>query len=212
MGDPIVALDQDKVVRLVGVPKSTLNDWERKGVFRPSYVDPNPRTPYRRVYSFRDIVSLRALAKIRRQLGVSLADIREAGKYLSMFYESPWTELRFGVIDRKLVFWHPQSQRWMGTDGQGILELNMADIPHEVESDLPEVMKRDTGTIGSISRHRYVNHNRPTIAGTRVLVSTVANMLEHGFSEDQILGEYPGLTREDIRAVSEYSQQRRAMA
>jgi uncharacterized protein (DUF433 family)/DNA-binding transcriptional MerR regulator len=206
--EPIVALDQDKVVRLVGVPKSTLNDWERKGVFRPSYVDPNPRTPYRRIYSFRDIVSLRALAQIRRQLGVPLAEIRKAGEYLSRFYESPWSELRFGVIDRRLVFRDPETGSWIGTDGQGVLELNMRGIPREVEQGLPDVMKRDQGTVGQIARHRYVNHNRPTIAGTRILVSTIVDMIESGASEETILREYPSLTAEDIREVTWHMQRR----
>lgn len=208
MKEPILALDQDKVVRLVGVPKSTLNDWERKGVFRASYIDPTPRTPYRRVYSFRDIVSLRALAKIRRQLGVPLAEIRRAGEYLSRYYESPWSELRFGVIDRRLVFRDPETGSWIGTDGQGVLELNMRGIPHEIESELPEVLKRDRETIGHISRHRYVNSNRPTIAGTRILVSTIADMIESGLSEEVILSEYPSLTPEDVREVAAHLQHR----
>ena len=208
MKEPIVALDQDKVVRLVGVPKSTLNDWERKGIFRPSHIDPNPRTPYRRIYSFRDIVSLRALAQIRRQLGVSLSEIRNAGEYLSRFYESPWSELRFGVIDRKLVFRDPETGAWIGTDGQGVLELNMRGIPQEVERGLPEVMKRDQNSIGHISKHRYVNHNRPTISGTRILVSTVAEMIESGATEETIISEYPSLTPEDIREVVAHLQHR----
>lgn len=41
---------------------------------------------------------------------------------------------------------------------------------------------------------------KPTIRGTRLTVDLVLNLLAHGATEDEILGEYQGLTREDIRA------------
>ena len=107
MADPIVALDSDRVSKLTGIPKSTLSHWENRGVFRASYVDPNPRVPFRRIYSFRDIVSLRALAMIRREAKVPFSQVLAASEYLSQFYESPWSELRFGLLSGDLVFWDP---------------------------------------------------------------------------------------------------------
>ena len=41
---------------------------------------------------------------------------------------------------------------------------------------------------------------KPTIRGTRLTVDLVLNLLAHAASEDEILAEYKGLTREDIRA------------
>ena len=41
---------------------------------------------------------------------------------------------------------------------------------------------------------------KPTIRGTRLTVDLVLNLLAHAASEDEILDEYKGLTREDIRA------------
>jgi uncharacterized protein (DUF433 family) len=41
---------------------------------------------------------------------------------------------------------------------------------------------------------------KPVIAGTRLSVSFILNLLAHGATEDEILSEYEGLEREDIRA------------
>ena len=42
---------------------------------------------------------------------------------------------------------------------------------------------------------------QPIIRGTRVLVRTVLGYLAHGDSTSTILGEFPSLTDEDVRAV-----------
>jgi uncharacterized protein (DUF433 family) len=41
---------------------------------------------------------------------------------------------------------------------------------------------------------------KPVIKGTRLTVEYVLNLLAHGSTLDDILGEYTGLTREDIQA------------
>lgn len=212
MAEPIVALDSEKVSRLTGIPRNTLTNWERQGVFRPSYVDPNPRSPFRRIYSFRDVVSLRALATIRRELRVPLAEIRRAGEYLTKFSESPWSELRFGVIDRRLVFRSPDTNQWVGVDGQGVLELDMEGIPQEIQRGLPEALARDKTTQGVVTRNRYVHHNKPIIAGTRIPTATIWRFHEHGYSPKSIIEEYPHLSLPDIEAALEYERNQRIVA
>ncbi|MEN6333136.1 MAG: DUF433 domain-containing protein [Phycisphaerales bacterium] len=41
---------------------------------------------------------------------------------------------------------------------------------------------------------------KPVIRGTRLTVDYILNCLAHGANEAEILGEYEGLTREDIQA------------
>jgi uncharacterized protein (DUF433 family) len=41
---------------------------------------------------------------------------------------------------------------------------------------------------------------KPVIHGTRLTVDYILNLLAHDASMDDILEEYPGLTREDIQA------------
>ena len=41
---------------------------------------------------------------------------------------------------------------------------------------------------------------KPVIAGTRLTVEHVLNVLAHGMTEEEILSEYDGIAREDIQA------------
>jgi len=46
---------------------------------------------------------------------------------------------------------------------------------------------------------------KPVIKGTRLAVEFIVNLLAQGWSEREILKNYPGLTREDIRASLSYA-------
>ena len=212
MTTPIVAVDTATAAKLSGISERMLRHWESSGVFSASYVDPSPRVPFRRIYSFRDLVSLRALAQIRRQLRVSLQEIRQAGDYLSRFYESPWSELRFGVLNKRLVFRDPITQKWTGGTGQGVLELDLQGIPQEIEQQLPAISNRDSGDIGRITRNRYVHHNQPIIAGTRIPTSTIWSFYKEGFSPAGILDEFPHLTLADIEAAIDFEKTHQSAA
>ncbi len=43
-------------------------------------------------------------------------------------------------------------------------------------------------------------NGRPVVKGTRITVQTIMEFLAAGDSEDDLLDEYPSLTRDDIRA------------
>ena len=45
-----------------------------------------------------------------------------------------------------------------------------------------------------------IRFGKPVVRGTRVTVDDVLGYLASGMSEEQILREFPSLTREDIRA------------
>jgi len=51
-----------------------------------------------------------------------------------------------------------------------------------------------------ISVNSGVRSGKPCIRGTRITVYDVLEYLAGGMSEDQILNDFPDLTREDIRA------------
>jgi uncharacterized protein (DUF433 family) len=50
----------------------------------------------------------------------------------------------------------------------------------------------------------HVCHGRPCIRGTRIWVSLVLDLMANGNTMDDILYEYPQLTREDIQACIAY--------
>ena len=53
-----------------------------------------------------------------------------------------------------------------------------------------------------------IRGGKPCIKGTRITVYDVLEYLAGGMSEDQILGDFPDLTREDIRAVLAFAAAR----
>lgn len=46
---------------------------------------------------------------------------------------------------------------------------------------------------------------KPVVGGTRLAVDFVIGLLAQGWSEDDILKNYPGVTREDIAACLQYA-------
>jgi len=49
---------------------------------------------------------------------------------------------------------------------------------------------------------------KPVIAGTRIPVYLILNLLASGYDQDRIIRAYPGLTHEDIQAALWYAEQR----
>jgi len=50
-------------------------------------------------------------------------------------------------------------------------------------------------------------HGKPTIRGSRLLVTTILELLASGMTQQEILDDYPSLELEDILACLEYAVQ-----
>lgn len=59
---------------------------------------------------------------------------------------------------------------------------------------------KDRELLERIVLNPKVMAGKPVIKGTRLTVDFILNLMAHGTTEDEILNEYRGLTREDIRA------------
>ena len=46
---------------------------------------------------------------------------------------------------------------------------------------------------------------KPVIKGTRLAVEFIVELLGEGWTEQQIVGQYPGLTADDVRACLRYA-------
>jgi uncharacterized protein (DUF433 family) len=58
---------------------------------------------------------------------------------------------------------------------------------------------------GRISIDPEICHGKPCIKGTRIMVSLILDYLKAGESGQDILGQYPTLTLEDVRAALAYA-------
>lgn len=55
---------------------------------------------------------------------------------------------------------------------------------------------------GMIVRDSSICHGQATVRGTRIMVSVILDCLAAGMSEDEIVGEYPTLGVDGIRAAA----------
>ncbi len=53
-----------------------------------------------------------------------------------------------------------------------------------------------------------VRFGKPTVRGTRLTVGDVLGYLAAGMSEDEVLADFPQLTRDDIRACLAFAAER----
>jgi len=58
-----------------------------------------------------------------------------------------------------------------------------------------------------ISINPNVCHGKPVIKGTRVLVSNILGSLASGESIDEILEDYPNISKKDISAALEFGSE-----
>jgi uncharacterized protein (DUF433 family) len=59
-----------------------------------------------------------------------------------------------------------------------------------------------------ITVDQSVRFGKPCVRGTRITVGDVLSYLAAGMTEEQIVGEFSQLTREDIRACLAYAAER----
>jgi uncharacterized protein (DUF433 family) len=207
----ILAFTGQQVTRLTGLSQRVLRYWEQTGVYWASYIDDRPRVPFRRIYSFRDVVSLRTLAMLRKEHRVKLDDLRQAGAFLRETYperSDPWAELRFGVVNRRVVFRDPTTGLWRTPmwAGQTVLPIDVEGIARATEQEAARFAARRPVDIGKIVRNRYVLGNAWHLAGTRIPTQAIWHFHEDGADIGAIRRAYPDLTDADIEAAIDHER------
>ncbi|MDI3339450.1 MAG: DUF433 domain-containing protein [Sphaerobacter sp.] len=194
-----------------GLSARRIRYWAETGFFQPSYRDRAGRA-YGRIYSFRDVVGLRTLALLRNEHRVSLQSLREVGKWLSDHYEAPWAELRFFVAGREVYFHDPRTgtHRSGRRPEQAVIAIDLRQVAAATEAEAERLRARTTEEIGRIVQHRYLSHNAPVIAGTRIRTEAIWHFHEAGYDTCAILREYPRLTERDVIAAIDFERRRRA--
>ena len=82
----------------------------------------------------------------------------------------------------------------------------------ELDIDTNEIQPKKGGTYIPYSLTERLHSDKkilggkPVIRGTRLSVELILDLLEQGWSEENILENYPGITHEDIKACQEYQK------
>jgi DNA-binding transcriptional MerR regulator len=202
----ISAFSADQVVKLTGLTIRQLAYWDSLKFFQPQYASDDRRSPYSRIYSFKDVVGLRTLSVLKTKHKCSLPHLREVAKKLSTYSITPWADLTLYVWKRKVYFKPPEIPQTQGVlDGQYML-LPISSVMEDVRRDAERLRHRAPEQIGKIEKRRYLSHQAEVISGTRIRVATILHFLEAGYSNAAILKEYPSLTEADIEAAKRHGR------
>lgn len=193
------AFSMPRVKRLTGLSARQLQYWDERGFLAPS-VSGGAGRGRPRLYDFRDLVSLRVAADLRRQ-GISLQLIRKVHAHLrSLDYRHPLAELTFWVFEGQLYFSEAETVR-AGRRPEQVLASFVVPVSMIVESLKQQIAQLDERPVGEIERRRGTLGSKPVIAGTRIAVASIRRLAEDGLTETEILEMYPDLLAEDVQAA-----------
>lgn len=207
----LLAFTVEHAARAAGISERRVRYWDHTNVLKPSLASHSIRhSPFSRIYSFQDIVGLRTLGKLRDRHNLSLQKLREVGKWLRDHYAHPWSSLRFYVDKQRILFRDPKSGQIVATEppGQTAIPYLLEEIANEAEAEVASLTQRSGDQIGSIVQNRYVLHNEPVLAGTRIPTAAIWQFHCAGFTTDEILREYPRLEPLDIARAIAFEQER----
>lgn len=197
----ISAFTLDSVASLTGLSPGQLKYWDRRGFFVPSMAQENRRLPNSRVYTFKDVLALQVLKTLRMDLGVSLQHLRVVKDRLSLLSDNDWSERKLFVLNRRVVFDDDDGARREVVSGQYVLDIPLSVVRRKMVDAVQQLAKRTQAQIGYSEHNRGVMQNREVFSGTRIPVDAVRAFVEERFSDEEILNQYPSLTRADIKMV-----------
>ncbi|RWM28481.1 DUF433 domain-containing protein [Mesorhizobium sp.] len=196
----IAAFTEEEAARLTGLSVRQLRHWDRTDFFAPSLGNENRKLAYARLYSFKDLVALRVLDELRNESRVSMQHLREVKDKLLALGEH-WSSTTLYVLKKKVVFVNAETQQHEEiVSGQGVLQIPLKIVAGDMQERVRLWRQRDASAAGRIERRRGFG-TTSVVAGTRIPVENIKAFAESGYSIEQIMREYPTLTRSDVEAA-----------
>jgi DNA-binding transcriptional MerR regulator len=204
----VTAFSEEQVERLTGLSKAQLRYWDRTGFFAPNFAEEDRRRAYSRLYSFRDVVALRTISVLRNQHDVPLQHLRKVAEKLSHLKDDLWIKMKLFVLGRKVIFHEPGTglPREVVSD-QYVIGVLLKTIVSDTKREVEKMHRRDPAKVGQVERSRFVNRNSWVIGGTRIPTAAIRRFKEAGYTNAQILKEYPDLKPRDIAAALLHEEQ-----
>lgn len=198
----IGAFSEGDAARLSRLSVGQLRSWDRKGFVQPSYAVPDRSLPYSRIYSFRDLVSLRVLGQLRNVYKVPLQHLRKVSDMLAHLGDAKWTVTTLYVLGKRVVFDDPRNdQRTEVVSGQRVFDIPLGVVISDTKKAIAELNHRSEAEKGKVVHGKFTLQNEPVFEGTRIPVSAVKRYLDANFSPEAILAEFPDLTLADINTA-----------
>ena len=202
----VETFSEDMASRLTGVSVRQLRYWDREDFFSPSMGYADRSVAYSRLYSFKDIVSLKILNTLRNDAHVSLQHLREVKAKLLALGDALWSATTLYVHNKRVAFVNPESDALEEiVSGQGLLQIPLQVASNNMRDQINRLKERNPDQIGKIERKRKIASNQWVVAGTRIPVDSIKAFAAEGYSIERIKLEYPTLTEADIKAAIDYA-------
>jgi uncharacterized protein (DUF433 family) len=206
----IGAFSEEQASRISGVSIYQLRQWDNEGFFPAAFGDGKQHVPFGRLYSFRDLVSLRVLNDLRNDKKIPLRHLREVSAKLSHFGDQKWSATTLYVLGKRVVLQDPATKnREDIVSGQQVLDIPLRVVIKNTRDRIKELNNRDNA-LGKFTRGKFVSHNQLVFSGTRIPVSMVIEFHAAGYSSAKIIREFPDLTDADIAAAIREHESRKA--
>ena len=207
ISNAVAAFSEDQVESITGLKKGRLRYWAKSDFFKPSFVEENSRMPYSRFYSFRDIVALRTLEMLRVQNNVPLQHLRKVAEQLSHLNNDLWVSTRLYSFNRLVILVNSDTDIPEEVlSGQAVLSVVLGHMIEDTKSNLSKLCQRSPEAIGKVEKHRSIVRNAWAVAGTRIAVDSIRRLAEDGYSVEEIIEEYPDLTRDDVKSALKHDE------
>jgi uncharacterized protein (DUF433 family)/DNA-binding transcriptional MerR regulator len=210
MAELVALVTVDKAARLSGLTTQQINRWVRQGTMTPRYDDDSGWLGVKRMYSFRDLVTLRILSKLNKEYGVAARELSRANAFLQERYEVPWESVTFYVLNHHLFFQEPKAEQRLSAERpeQLPLQFPLKPIITTMRKAVAESMRRRPEQIGHVTRNRLIMGNQFCLDGTRIPVGMIYSYHLNGSSDAEILREYPSLEPADVTEAIRYETER----
>jgi uncharacterized protein (DUF433 family) len=209
-GQMLQAFTDEQAARLTGLTKGQLRAWDRKEFFAPHYGATDRRLPYSRIYSFQDVVGLRTIYKLRHDHHVSVQQLKKAAAELVRRGYGNWANTRIYVVKKQVHFQPPGARHAEGLDDGQLAMIPVIDVIQDIEARVREMAVRAKNQKGKIEQHKFIAHNSPMVAGTRIPTAAIRRFHDAGYSIEAIISEYPSLSPADVRAALKFEKAKRA--
>ena len=190
----IWAFTDEQAARLTGLSIQQLRNWDRSGFFEPSFAADNRRSPFSRVYSFADLLSLKILKRLRIDLKCSLQHLRQVKLELEALGEVDWHNKIMAVLQKKVVFYDDQSGDYFEpVSNQKVFKIPLHVVQSDMKAAVSDLWKRSPEDVGRFEKHRRIVHNSEVMGGTRIPVRSIIDFIDAGYSNSEIIEEFPTL-------------------
>lgn len=200
----VSAFTDEQAARLAKISLNQLRYWDSTNFFKPSYGYENRRSAFSRIYSFDDVVGLKVLGQLRNVYEVPLQHLRRVRDRLASD-QSLWADEVVFVKDKQIYFNNEVGTFRNAETGEDTLpSIPIRAVLNDIAESALRMKIRPSELTGKISKRKHIARNTEVFEGTRIPIDIVKEYLEEGYSYDEIITEYPALTRGDIEAAVRY--------